>query len=137
MEADVYPRTHPELAIDIDGAMGDGSVFHETFGYYAHGVGPETLAAPAGWQERLIRVDVPAGVGRSGGAVGWCLEAHDVVLAKLAAGRAHDREFAVRALRAGLVDPRELRRRARLMPAAVRSTTRDDLEGAIAASKRS
>jgi hypothetical protein len=25
---------------------------HVTFGYYAHGVGPETAKAPAGWQER-------------------------------------------------------------------------------------
>jgi hypothetical protein len=50
MEADVYPRQHPEKADDIDGTIGDGSQFHVTFGYYAHGVGPETAKAPAGWQ---------------------------------------------------------------------------------------
>lgn len=42
LEADVYPRRNPSKSIEIDGAMGDGSMFHETFGYYAHGVGPET-----------------------------------------------------------------------------------------------
>jgi hypothetical protein len=31
------------------GALGDGSPFHAAFGYYAHGVGPETAKAPAGW----------------------------------------------------------------------------------------
>jgi hypothetical protein len=37
MEADVFPRQHPELSIQIDGAIGERSLFHETFGYYAHG----------------------------------------------------------------------------------------------------
>jgi hypothetical protein len=37
-EADVYPRNHPERADDIDFAIGELSSFHETYGYYAHGV---------------------------------------------------------------------------------------------------
>jgi hypothetical protein len=37
-DADVYPRNHPELADDIDFAIGELSIFHETYGYYAHGV---------------------------------------------------------------------------------------------------
>ena len=35
MEADVYPRDHPERADLIDGAIGELSPFHETHGYYA------------------------------------------------------------------------------------------------------
>lgn len=35
-------------AIEIEGAIGDGSHFHQTHGYYAHAVGPETAKAPAG-----------------------------------------------------------------------------------------
>ncbi len=54
IEADVFPRSHPERAGVIDGAIGEGSQFHETFGYYAHGVGPETAKAPAGWEDRLV-----------------------------------------------------------------------------------
>ena len=42
LEADIYPAAHPDLAEDIDGALGDGSQFHRSYGYYAHGVGPET-----------------------------------------------------------------------------------------------
>jgi hypothetical protein len=45
-EVDVYPRSNPERAVDIDGAIGDGSQFDATFGYYAHGVGPETPRQP-------------------------------------------------------------------------------------------
>jgi hypothetical protein len=29
-------------------------MFHETFGYYAHGVGEETAILPASWRERLV-----------------------------------------------------------------------------------
>lgn len=47
LEVDIYPRDHPDAAIDIDGGLGDGSQFHVTFGYYAHGVGPETAKKPS------------------------------------------------------------------------------------------
>lgn len=36
-ELDVYPKSDPSRAAEIDGALGDGSRFHETYGYYAHG----------------------------------------------------------------------------------------------------
>jgi hypothetical protein len=59
MEADLCPLHHPEKADEIDGSLGDGSWFHRTHGYYAHGVGPETASVPAGWEARLVRVEVP------------------------------------------------------------------------------
>jgi hypothetical protein len=42
MEADIYPLNAPELADRIDGTIGEGSPFHDTYGYYAQGVGPAT-----------------------------------------------------------------------------------------------
>ena len=88
-EVDVYPRYAPERAIEIDGALGDGSQFDRTYGYYAHGVGPETPIGPAGWQDRLVRIELtPRGARPS--AVAWCLEMHDLFPSKLAAGRPHD-----------------------------------------------
>lgn len=99
IEADVFPRAHPERADVIDGAIGEGSIFQDTFGYYAHGVGPETAKAPSGWQERLVRVEGPG----TAGARGWCLEPHDLVLSKCVAGRKKDLAFARAALAAGLV----------------------------------
>ena len=103
LEADVYPLKRPQDADAVDGALGDGSQFHRTFGYYAHGVGPETAKAPRGWEERLVRVEIPPRRGSERSPVAWCLEAHDLVLAKCAAGRERDWEFAADALRAGLV----------------------------------
>ena len=40
-EADIYPLQAPELADKIDGAIDEGSQFHQTYGYYAQGVGPK------------------------------------------------------------------------------------------------
>jgi hypothetical protein len=116
MEVDLYPR-HALDAIDaIDGSLGDGSRFHETFGVYAHGVGPETAKAPAGWQDRLVRVEIAPRVRSARVLVAVCLEPHDLVLSKCVAGRERDWEFAEAMLRAGLVQRDELLTRVRDLP---------------------
>lgn len=112
IEADVFPRERPDLADNVDGAIGEGSMFHETFGYYAHGVGPETPIAPAGWMDRLV----PLANENTRGATGWCMEPHDLVLAKLAAGREKDVEFARALLQHGLVDAHLLVERLAQLP---------------------
>lgn len=103
LKVDLYPAAAPERSDEIDGALGDGSPFHRTFGYYAHGAGPETVAGPEGWQGRLIRVPIPPRPGSKVEPVGLFLEPHDLVLAKCAAGRDHDFRFAQDAVRAGVV----------------------------------
>lgn len=102
MEVDMYPKADPDRAEAVDGAIGDGSMFQVTFGYYAHGVGPETATLPAGWQDRLVRAEIPP---RRGGipAVAWCVERHDLVAAKLARGAERDWNYARATLDAGLV----------------------------------
>src|SRR5690348_6202525 len=82
MEADVYPLRSPEKAEEIDGSIGDGSHFQQTHGVYAHGVGPETVVGPRGWQERLVRVTIARRVHSKIDPVALCLEVHDLVLAK-------------------------------------------------------
>ena len=99
-EADVYPRHFPERADDIDFAIGELSSFHETFGYYAHGVSPETAILPAGWEGRLIRLSNA----NTDGATGFCLDVHDLVLSKYAAGREKDLEFNKALVHYGCVD---------------------------------
>ena len=133
MEVDVYPRNDPAKADDIDGSMGDGSQFQSTYGYYAHGVGPETAKAPAGWEERLVKVDIPPRPGQSEGAVALCLEVHDLVLAKCVAGRDRDWEFTRDALAAGLVQVEELVRRVQDLPisAPERKRVREMLTGVV------
>lgn len=126
-ELDMYPRTHPERAIDLDALIGAGSQFEETFGYRAHGVAPETSTLPEGWEQRLVRVEVERIDG--GMAVAWALEPHDLVLAKLAAGRQQDYDFAVGALRANLVERLELVRRCEGLGIAIRDDVRRRIEG--------
>jgi len=116
MEVDVYPLNAPGKAEAIDGSLGDGSQFQGLNGYYAHGVGPETTKAPAGWEERLVHVDIPPRVGQKAEVVALCLEVHDLVLAKCVAGRDRDWEFARAAIDAGLVEIEELRRRLSDLP---------------------
>lgn len=135
LEVDVFPKHAPDRAIEIDGSLGDGSRFHQTYDYYAHGIGPETVTAPIGWEQRLIRVEVAAVTRKDGTAVGWCLEVHDLLLAKLAAGRPHDLTFAEDALREGLADPERLARGLDLMPATHREVTRERLENLVARRK--
>ena len=126
-EVDLYPKHKPENADLIDGVLGDGSRFHETYAYYAHGVGPETTIAPAGWQDRMVRLEFPPFRRTDGRVVAWCLETHDLVLAKLAAGRPRDFEFAQDAIRAGIVDVDQLEVGVELMPESHRDRTRDAL----------
>jgi hypothetical protein len=95
-DADVYPRNRPERSDLIDGSIGELSPFHETYGYYAQGVGPQTAILPSGWEDRLIRVETEAGTG-------LCLEPHDLIVSKYAAGREKDREYVRAAFRHGLV----------------------------------
>jgi hypothetical protein len=89
MEADVYPRHDPALSDLIDGAIGEGSLFHETFGYYAQGVDETTAILPDGWRDRLIPINNP----NTSGTTGLCLEVHDLAVSKYVAGRERDREF--------------------------------------------
>lgn len=100
MEADVFSLRDPRDADLIDGSIGELSTFHQTFGYYAHGVGAETAVLPTGWQDRLV----PLRTDGTGGATGLCLEVHDLAVSKLVAGREKDIQFVAGMIRHGLVD---------------------------------
>jgi hypothetical protein len=99
MEVDCYPLDDPAKADLIDGSIGELSPFHETFGYYAHGIGPETAVLPQGWRRRVVRLENE----NTGGVVGLCLAPADLAVSKLLAGREKDVEFVRAMLRARLV----------------------------------
>ena len=101
VEADVCPRDRPSDAILIDGAIGERSIFHEMFGYYAHGVGETTATLPAGWRDRLV----PIRNENTRGATGWCLEVHDLAVSKLVAGREKYMRFLTALFRHHLARP--------------------------------
>ena len=109
MEVDIYPRQAPELADEIEGAIGEGSRFHELHGYYAEGVGPRTAILPAEWQRRVCRVQNA----NTNDRVAYCLDPVDLFLSKAAAGREKDREFCTALLAYGYV---KLERALELLP---------------------
>jgi len=98
-EADVYPLHAPEKADMIDGTIGELSQFHETFGYYAHGVAPETATLAINWQERAVTLETPS----MKGARGHCLHPLDVAYSKLAAGREKVFAFVSELIRCDLI----------------------------------
>jgi len=126
MEADVFPLNHPERADKIDGAIGEGSRFHEEFGYYAQGVGESTATLPKGWRKRLVRVRNE----NTRGTSGLCLEVHDLAISKYVAGREKDLAFNAVLAREGLVRKEKLLARLVRTPAspAVRKLARGRIE---------
>ena len=53
IEVDVQPKNRSENVDLIDGALGELSLFHQTHGFYVHGLPIEEAARlPSGWQDR-------------------------------------------------------------------------------------
>lgn len=127
MEMDTYPRHAPEKAVVIDGTIGELSPFHESFHYYAHGVGPETAILPRDWESRLI----PVNNDNTKGVTGWCLHPVDLVISKLLAGREKDVEFVRAVFDAGIVDPKSVEQRIPDLPSNRASQVRDALQSAL------
>jgi len=113
IEADMFTFRDPADADLIDGSIGEGSPFHETFGYYAQGVWLDTATLPAGWRDRLIAVCND----NTRGVTGWCLEPHDLAAAKLVAGREKDLEFLQTMVRHQLLDRDTMTQRIAGLPA--------------------
>ncbi len=107
IEADLFPLRNPERADIIDGSIGELSPFHQSFGYYAHGVSEKTAVLPEGWRDRLVVVQNE----NTRGAKGLCLEVHDLLVAKAIAGREKDLDFLAEAARHGMADRETLFRR--------------------------
>lgn len=104
MEADIYPKNNPEKADKVDGAIGEGSSFHELHGYSAQGVGEKTAALPKGWERRLVAVNNE----NTGGVTGYCLEVHDLAISKIVAMRPKDLEFVQELVRHDMIEKKTM-----------------------------
>jgi len=124
MEADLYPKFRPDLAPQIEGSLGELSQFHQTFGYRADGVAPTTATLPPGWEDRLVKLAND----NTGGAIGWCLEPHDLAFSKLAARREKDVAFVAALLRFKIARAHRLRS---LIEAVTDTALRERLAGAL------
>lgn len=124
LEVDILPIAADEddtsrLADLIEGVAGEWSPFEERHGYSIDGVSLVTAVLPPGWRDRLVRVEndnttAPGGDPRF---TGWCLEPHDLCVAKLAALREKDTRFVEALLSAWIVDAHVIAERLRLLDA--------------------
>jgi hypothetical protein len=87
-----------EKAWLINGVIGEETAFAFTFGYYAEGIGRELLVLPADWEERAVRIIAH---GQQRDVTGICPEIHDLAVAKLAAGRKKDSQWASALIQSG------------------------------------
>jgi len=111
-EADVAPKNFPERADRIDAMLGELSRFHETHGFYVHGLSLEAAVLPRGWKRRAR----PVQNANTLGYTGLCVEAHDLAASKLKAFREKDRGFVRVLLAQHLVRPAKLVRMLNLLP---------------------
>jgi len=109
MEADVFylGENSQELTNLIDGTIGELSMFQDTHGIYAHGVGHETAVLPVGWEQRLIKLSNTNTLGYTG----LCLDPYDLCVSKLFAYREKDIDYVKAVMGADLLDFCELESR--------------------------
>lgn len=108
VEADIAFCDDPDdsKADLVDSSIGEASVFHDTYGFYAQGVSIATAILPRGWEARLVAFESPS----TGGVVARCLSPGDLWVSKALAGRPKDLELCRWLLSSGVVRPAEVAR---------------------------
>lgn len=99
IEADIYIPGNKQKT-ELLNSIGEGSRFHETFGYYADPVDDRTAVLPSKWKGRLVNLPP----GDTHGAKGLCLDPHDMAVSKYIAGREKDMQLLDSLVRIGLLN---------------------------------
>jgi hypothetical protein len=116
-EADVYVPDASDieaLSDMIDANIGQGSAFHNQYGYYADGVSPGTSVMPTDWVDRAQHYH---GSGCPG-VTAIVPDVEDVALAKVVAWREKDQSWILSGVRAGLFSLERMACRIDRMPRA-------------------
>ena len=100
-ECDVWLNEEPVLQERLNRELGSASGFGQTKGYYLDPLPPDLPMTPEGWEQRLVTWFVDDIKVR-------CLEIHDLIVTKLAAGRLKDYEFIAAVLLAKLATKDEV-----------------------------
>lgn len=99
-EVDIFAKNKTDNTENLN-AIGNYSPFHELYGYYADPVSERTAVLPRKWRERLVHLKLADPELK---VKAYCLDPHDLVVSKLAAGREKDTVFIRELLAKGLVD---------------------------------
>ena len=97
MDVDAYPERDPHRAPEFSAQFGEGSAFHQTYGYYFDAVSPDLPTLPDGWAQRMIKQVLPSGV-----KVKY-LEPNDCAVSKYARSEPKDREWIRAGIEAGIL----------------------------------
>ncbi len=108
IEVDVQPKNRPETVESVDGTLGELSMFHQTHGFYVHGISIKSAKLPDGWEKRTVPVSDPIS---THGKTGLCIEAYDLAASKLVASREKDKEFVRTLLIEKMIDVKILTKR--------------------------
>jgi hypothetical protein len=108
-ECNIWIENEPSLQQLLKGRLGSESPFRQAKGFYLDPVPPDLPMVPLGWQQRLTELMVDDIKVR-------CLEIHDLIISKLAAGRLKDYEFIAAVLMARLARTDEVVRRIQTFP---------------------
>lgn len=111
IEVDLSPKNNPDAVDKIDGALGENSPFHQTHGFYVHGVSLKTAALPQGWKKRTNEVQDYMDESK----IGWCIEAHDLAASKLIPFREKDTQFVRKLILEDMIEIEELLNRLQLI----------------------
>jgi hypothetical protein len=126
IEADLYPRHHPQAWSLLRMELGNQSKFFTRRGYFLDCTDPALATLPEGWIERLIPFRTP----RTGGVTAWCLDPNDLFAAKLVAWREKDQQFLRAMLNHKLARPAVILDRIQDLPIAPRQS--DELTSRLA-----
>jgi hypothetical protein len=97
LDVDAYSKHDPGRVFDLVPALGQGSPFETEHGYYLDPISPRVATLPAGWEERLTRIQLEPDL------AAWFLEPNDVAVSKYARMEPRDREWIRPGLRAGVI----------------------------------
>jgi hypothetical protein len=97
IDVDCYTRQDPERIYELKEALGEGSPFEATHGFYLDPISPKLPTLPGQWEFRLLRVALNEGI------VVFFLDPNDAAVSKYARCEPRDREWIRAGLEAGLI----------------------------------
>jgi hypothetical protein len=97
IDVDCFTRQDPPRIFELKDALGEGSAFEATHGYYLDPISPKVPTLPEQWEARLVRVPLDERI------VAYFLDPNDAAISKYARGDPRDREWIQAGLTAGLL----------------------------------
>lgn len=93
-ELDLYVLDDDEKWADyINGALGEDTLFHTTYGYYADGINIHSMVFPLHWKSRAIQRLWLLNDAENNAVPVLFMELHDLIVSKLYASRGKDLNF--------------------------------------------